>query len=60
MNEQEIKECLKKGLEIWHTESQVRRWMETSSRALGGKAPIECTKHEVLAEICRIQYGVYS
>ena len=61
MTEEELQGIIACGYTVWNGEvEKLLQWLITPCKALGNTKPINCTYKEVVDEIKRIEYGVYS
>ena len=61
MSKEELSKVIQIGYDVWNGEYQkLIEWLNTSCPAMGGKKPIEYSKQEIIDEMMRIEYGIYS
>ena len=61
MSKEELSKVIQIGYDVWNGEYQkLIGWLNTSCPAMGGKKPIEYSKQEIIDEMMRIEYGIYS
>ena len=61
MTKEEIQEVISIGHDTWNGKYiELFNWLITPCKAMGGKPPIEYSKHEIINEIMRIEHGIYS
>jgi uncharacterized protein (DUF2384 family) len=51
---------MKKGIDTFGSREHFLAWMISPITALGGKKPYEFSEEEIMNELGRIDYGVYS
>tara|TARA_R110000772_G_scaffold7241_1_gene24822 strand:- start:45 stop:374 length:330 start_codon:yes stop_codon:yes gene_type:complete len=61
ISKEELSKVIQIGYDVWNGEYQkLIGWLNTSCPAMGGKKPIEYSKQEIIDEMMRIEYGIYS
>lgn len=61
MTEEQLCQIISSGYSVWNGEvEKLLQWLITPCKALGNNKPINCTYKEVIEQIKRIEYGVYS
>ena len=61
MSKEELSEVIQIGYDVWNGDCQkLITWLNTPCIAMGGKKPIEYSKQEIIDEMMRIEYGIFS
>jgi uncharacterized protein (DUF2384 family) len=60
MNKEDVQEIVSMGYDVWGGDyDKFFKWLTIPCPAMGGKAPIEYNKEEIITEINRIKYGIF-